>query len=65
MLMQEQLLHVKELTIREPYNIYDCRRMDFKTIYTAISRCVNIDNVHLDLKNMNNQFTIFERRKKT
>ena len=56
--MQEQLLHVKELQLEEPYHIFDCDRMDFKTIDTALSRCINIDDVYLDLKNINKQILI-------
>ena len=38
-------------TIRNHYNIYDTDTMSFNELYTALSRCVTLDNVHFNYSN--------------
>lgn len=35
-------------TIKKPYNIYDIERMSFNDLYTALSRCVSLNDVHFN-----------------
>ena len=42
--------------INEPYNIYDVDRMDKKELYTALSRTTKLEYIHLNYKELKNQY---------